>query len=148
MYQYLDRPIGSLDEAGRFLVWSMRGWTQSMAERRCPPSVLAAAFDRSSLPEALPHFHMAMMTLNRDGLEKLGFGQLDCPHVSEGEAILLSLLRLIGVGHQDAADATIALLVKEEAVFVLKRALTAVAILLFARYPLPLTDVQKEIDGQ
>ncbi|HEX7858406.1 MAG TPA: hypothetical protein VF503_32385, partial [Sphingobium sp.] len=81
--------------------------------------------------------------LNRGGLEKLGFGLLSCPQVSEAEAILLSLLRLIGTGAKDAAEATIKLLVTDDASQMLKRALTAVAILLFARYPLP-----DGVDGQ
>ncbi|HEX7872816.1 MAG TPA: hypothetical protein VF475_07895 [Sphingobium sp.] len=143
MYDYLDRPLGTLDEGSRFIVWSMRGWTQSMAERRCPPSVLGSAFTRSDLGDALPHFHMAMMALNRDGTEKMGFGSISCPHVSEAEAILLSLLRLIGQGSARAAEATIGLLVRPEATQIFKRALTAVAILLFARYPLP-----DGVDGQ
>ncbi|MFT3964665.1 MAG: hypothetical protein QM690_02130 [Sphingobium sp.] len=143
MYDYLDRPVGALDEGSRFIIWSMRGWTQSMAERRCPPSVLGSAFERSQLGDALPHFHMAMMALNRDGIEKMGFGSISCPHVSEAEAILISLLRLIGRGEKDAADATIRLLVREETTQIFKRALTAVAILLFARYPLP-----DGVDGQ
>lgn len=143
MYDFLDRPIGSLDEGSRFLVWSMRGWTQSMAERRCPPSVLASAFNRSQLSDALPHFHMAMMALNRDGLDKMGFGTVTCPQVSEAEAILLSLFRLIGQGDRAASDGTIGLLVREEATPIFRRALTAVAILLFARYPLP-----DGVDGQ
>jgi len=143
MYDYLDRPVGALDEGGRFLVWAMRGWTQSMAERRCPPSVLASAFERATLPDALGPFHLAMATLNRDGRERMGFGTISCPQVSEAEAILLSLIRLIGRGEKPAADATIALLVQPEAAQKFGRALTCVAILLCARYPLP-----DGVDGQ
>lgn len=143
MYDYLDRPVGALDERSRFVVWAMRGWTQSMAERRCPPSVLASAFERSALTDALGPFHIGMATLNRDGRERMGFGTISCPQVSEAEAILLSLLRLIGRGEQGPADATIALLVQPEAAQKFRRALTAVAILLFARYPM-----SDGVDGQ
>lgn len=143
MYDFIDRPIGVLDEGDRFLVWAMRGWTQSMAERRCPPSVLATAFDRSQLSDALPHFHLGMSVLNRDGKERMGFGAICCPQVSEAEAVILALMRLIGRGEMPAASATIALLVAPEAEQKFTRALTAVAILLFARYPLP-----DGVDGQ
>jgi hypothetical protein len=136
MYDFLDRPVGTLDEGSRFLVWSMRGWTQSVAERRCPPSVLAAGFARSDLDAMLPHFHMAMMALNRDGREKIGVGEMGCSIVSEGEAVMLSLVRLFAIDRVPAACATIALLVREEGVATLRRALTTVAILTFARFPL------------
>lgn len=137
MYDIIDRTIGTLDEASRFLIWSMRGWTQSMAERRCPPQTLGSSFAKSGLTDALPHFHLAMMALNRDGLDKMGFGALSCPHVSEAEAVLVSLVRLLGNGRMEAANATVALLVKEEAVPLFRRAITAVATLLFVRFPLP-----------
>ncbi|MCE7795378.1 hypothetical protein LWE61_02275 [Sphingobium sufflavum] len=136
MYDYLDRPVGALDEGSRFLVWSMRGWTQSMAECRCPPSVLAPGFARSDLDAMLPHFHMAMMVLNRDGLDKLGFGAMGCPQVSEAEAILLATLHLYATDRVEQAHGAVALLVCAQAAPVLRRALTAVAILTHARFPL------------
>ncbi len=135
MYDYLDQPVGTLDEGSRFLVWSMRGWTQSMAERRCPPSVLAPGFARSDLDSMLPHFHMAMMVLNRDGLDKLGFGQMGCAIVSEAEAVILATLALYATGRTERANATVALLVRPEGVPVLRRALTAIAIFTTARFP-------------
>jgi hypothetical protein len=137
MYEYLDRSIGSLHDGSRFLIWSMRGWTQSMAERRCPPSALHGSFAKSDLADALPHFHLAMMALNRDGLDTMGFGAITCPHVSEAEAVLLALVRLIGTGRMAPAEATIALLVKAEAIPLFKRAIVAVVTLLLARFPLP-----------
>lgn len=136
MYDYLDRPVGTLDEGSRFLVWSMRGWTQSMAERRCPPSTLAPGFARSDLDAMLPHFHMAMMVLNRDGLDKLGFGAMGCAYVSEAEAVLLATLGLYATDRVEQANATVALLVRPEGTAVLRRALTAIAILAYARFPL------------
>ncbi|MET0238264.1 MAG: hypothetical protein ABW184_00050 [Sphingobium sp.] len=150
MYDYLDRPIGSLDEGSRFFIWSVRGWVQSLSERRCPPSVLGPTFARSDLSDALPHFHMAMMALNRDGIGRLGFGSLGCPHVSEAEAVLLSLVRLLGTGRSQAAAAAIPMLVREEAVTILNRALTTVAILFLARYPLPTpgAGLHNGVDGQ
>lgn len=135
MYDYLDRPVGTLDEGSRFLVWSMRGWTQSMAERRCPPSVLAPGYARSDLDAMLPHFHMAMMALNREGTDRLGFGAMECSLVSEAEAILLGTIALYAGDRVEQANATVALLVKPEGVPVLRRALTAIAILTHARFP-------------
>lgn len=143
MYEFLDRTIGTLDDGSRFLIWSMRGWTQSMAERRCPPSALGGSFAKAGLGHALPHFHMAMMALNRDGLDRMAFGALTCPHVSEAEAVLLSLMRLLGTDRLPAAEETIKLLVKEDAVPIFRCAILAVASLLFARFPLP-----DEVGGQ
>jgi len=137
MYDFLDRTIGSLDDGSRFLIWSMRGWTQSMAERRCPPSALGGSFAKSELSEALPHFHMAMMALNRDGLATMGFGAITCPHVSEAEAVMLALVRLIGTGRMAPAEATIALLIKPDTIPLFRRAIVAVVTMLVARFPLP-----------
>ncbi|HEX7823168.1 MAG TPA: hypothetical protein VF463_21445 [Sphingobium sp.] len=136
MYDYLDRPVATLDEGSRFLVWSMRAWTQSMAERRCPPSVLAPGFARSDLDAMLPHFHRAMTVLNREGLDRMGFGEMGCPFVSEAEAVLLATLSLYATDRVERAHGAVALLVREEGVAMLRRALTAIAILAYARFPL------------
>lgn len=144
MYDYLDRRVGSLDDGSQFLVWAMRGWTNSMAGRRCPPAVLEPGFARVDLAAMLPHFHMAMMTLNRDGLVKMGFGAVDCSYVSEAEAILLSTLMLYATNRFEQANATVEMLVGKDGVMFLRRALTAIAIMTHARFPLdpagPATD--------
>lgn len=44
MYDFLDRPLTSLDHGGRFLVWSTRSWVQAAGNRKCPASVIARAF--------------------------------------------------------------------------------------------------------
>ncbi|MET0361205.1 MAG: hypothetical protein ABW048_05565 [Sphingobium sp.] len=136
MYDYLDRSVGSLDEGSRFLVWSMRGWTQSMAKRRCPLSVLGSGYTRCDLDAMLPHLHLAMMTLNRDGLDRLGFGAMGCPQVSEAEAILLATVGLYARGRVEQGHATVALLVQEGATVVLRQALAVIALSISARFPL------------
>lgn len=135
MYDYVDRDIGALDTGSRFLIWAMRGWVQTLTDGHCPPAALGPAFARSGMLSALPHFHVAMIVLNREGKETLAFALLACARVSEDEAIILSLVRAIGADRMEQARATIALLVLEDSVGTLLRALSAFVIHLGARFP-------------
>ena len=133
MYDYVDRRLNSLDTGSRFLVRSMRQWVQLMAQARCPRTALEPVFARRGMSAALPDFHMAMILLNRDAKETLRFAPLHCAHACEDEAVLLSLARLLLDGRREAADGLFALLVVEEAVFALSRALSTVSAQIWAR---------------
>lgn len=114
MYDFLDRPVTTLDHGGRFLVWSMRIWVKTMGESQCPVSAIAPAFARWRMIAGLAHFHKAMLMFNRDALEQFGFCALQCNHVSEHEAIILSLICSLRDSRPQAVRDTLALLVEEE----------------------------------
>lgn len=125
MYEFLDRPVTSLDKGGRFLVWSMRIWVKTVGETQCPVSAIAPAFARWQMIGGLAHFHKAMLMFNRDALETFGFCSLHCNHISEHEAIILSLIcSLRDARPQDVRD-TLALLVEEERIGDMLGALSA-----------------------
>ena len=113
MYDFVDRPVTSLDGGGRFLIWSMRSWVAALGQRECPAARLAPAFARWRMIGGLQPFHQAMLLLNRDALEPLRFCALPCNHVSEDEAILLALVGQLGGGKTLAARDTLALLIDE-----------------------------------
>ena len=113
MYDFLDRPVTSLDDGGRFLVWSMRVWVKTVAESQCPISVIAPAFAKWGMIGGLAHFHKAMLMFNRDALETFGFCSLACNHVSEHEAIILSLVCSLRDARPQVVRDTLALLVEE-----------------------------------
>lgn len=103
MYEFLDRPVTSLDPGGRFLVWSMRSWIKAMSERRCPRLALRVAFSRWRMAPALPPFLEMMALFNRHGKQNFGFCPLMCNHISEHEAIIISLVCSL----RDSGDARI-----------------------------------------
>lgn len=114
MYDFLDRPVTTLDNGGRFLVWSMRIWVKTMGENQCPVSAIAPAFAKWQMIGGLAHFHKTMLMFNRDALEQFGFCSLHCNHVSEHEAIILSLVCSLRDARPQAVRDTLALLVEEE----------------------------------
>lgn len=116
MYDFVDRPVTSLDAGGRFLVWSMRSWVKSLGGSHCPASAIANAFARWKMIGGLQHFHRMMLLLNRDGLEKLRFCSLACNKVSEHEAILLAIVSALAMDRSIQARDTIALLIAEDSV--------------------------------
>jgi hypothetical protein len=125
MYEFLDRPVTSLDRGGRFLVWSMRIWIKTMGESRCPISAIAPAFAKWKMIGGVTHFHKVMLTFNRDALETFGFCSLHCNHVSEHEAIILSLVCALRDMRPHAVRDTLALLVDEDSIGDLLGALSA-----------------------
>ena len=125
MYDFVDRPIPTLDRGGRFLVWSMRSWVKAMGDRQCPATVIGGAFARWNLIRALQPFLKAMTIFNRAGLETFHFCALPCNHVSEHEAIILSLVCALRDDRPDALQGTLALLVEEDSIGDLIEALTA-----------------------
>lgn len=116
MYDFLDRPVTSLDHGGRFLVWSTRSWVKAVSERKCPTSVIAGAFGKWDMLQGLQPFLRMMALFNRHGLENFQFCALQCNHVSEHEAIIISLVCALRDERPAALRETLDLLVEEEAV--------------------------------
>ena len=92
MYDFIDRPVTDLDHGGRFLVWCMRSWAKCAASRQCPGSALGRPFARRNMIAGLQPFLRMMMLFNCHGLVTFQFCALACNHVSEHEAIILSLV--------------------------------------------------------
>lgn len=116
MYQYVDRPLTSLDDGARFLVWSMRAWVTAIGHKRCPTHMLAPAFAKWRMIGGLQVFHRAMMLFNRDALETFGFCAIACNHVSEHEAVILELVTSLRDRGATATRQTLELLVQEDSV--------------------------------
>lgn len=116
MYDFIDRPVTDLDRGGRFLVWSTRSWVKAVGEKQCPASALAHAFDRWNMLHGLQPFMRMMAQFNRHGLGNFQFCALQCNHVSEHEAIIISLVCSLRDDRPGIARKTLDLLVEEEAV--------------------------------
>jgi hypothetical protein len=116
MYEFVDRPVTSLDHGGRFLVWSMRSWVKAMGERTCPAGAIAPAFGQWRMLSGLQPFLRVMAMLNRHGLENFQFCGLPCNHISEHEAIIVSLLCNLREDRSALVHDTLTLLVEEEAI--------------------------------
>lgn len=125
MYEFLDRPVTGLDHGGRFLVWSMRSWVKAMGERQCPGTALGSAFARWNMIAGLQPFLRMMTLFNRNGLETFQFCALACNHVSEHEAIILSLVCSLRDGRPDMLRDTLTLLVEEDSIGDMIEALAA-----------------------
>jgi hypothetical protein len=124
MYDYIDRPIESLDRGGRFLVWAMRSWVISLGQRQCPAAAIGPAFARWGIIGALPRFHIAMSLLNRHGLMTFGFAPLACRCVAEDEALLLATIRAVRNGSPRTVHGLAEALIEEESVAPFLDALT------------------------
>jgi hypothetical protein len=116
MYEFVDRPVTSLDHGGRFLVWSMRSWVKAMGERTCPAGAIAPAFAQWRMLSGLQPFLRTMAAFNRHGLENFQFCALPCNHISEHEAIIVSLLCNLREDRPGLVHDTLTLLVEEEAI--------------------------------
>ncbi len=116
MYDFLDRPLTGLDDGGRFLVWSMRMWVTASGERVCPASRLAPPFSHWRMLSGLQPFLRMMVLFNRYGLSNLGFCAMPCNHISEHEAIILSLLCSLRDDRGERLPTTLALLVDEDGI--------------------------------
>lgn len=116
MYQYVDRPLSTLDDGARFLVWSMRAWVTAIGRKRCPARMLAPAFAKWRMIGGLQAFHRTMLLFNRDALETFAFCSLSCPHVSEHEAVILELVTSLRDRGPVATRETLDLLIAEESV--------------------------------
>lgn len=116
MYEFVDRPVTSLDHGGRLLVWSMRSWVKAMGDRACPAGAIAPVFAQWRMLPGLQPFLRVMALFNHKGLETFQFCALPCNHISEHEAIIVSLLCALRDSRPDAVQGTLALLVEEEAI--------------------------------
>ena len=116
MYQYVDRQVSDMKEGERFLIWAMRRWVHAIHEGHCPPSVLGPAFSRWRILGAMPHFHLAMILLNRQARGAIRLAPMRCPRIVEDEAVLLALVEAFSVHDNVRAHATASLLVQEEAI--------------------------------
>ncbi|QCB53563.1 hypothetical protein E5675_03305 [Sphingopyxis sp. PAMC25046] len=110
MYAFVDRPVESLCNSGRFLLWAMRGWVSAAERGQCSPRKLHRGFAAVNAADALPDFHVAMALLGGDAVDTLVLAPMPCLQISEDEAILLGLWRDISLGETANAHATLALL--------------------------------------
>src|SRR3546814_17316622 len=69
MYAFVDRPVESLCNGGRFLLWAMRAWVSAAERGRCPPRMLHRGFAAVNAAGALPDFHIAMALLGGGAVE-------------------------------------------------------------------------------
>lgn len=127
MYDFVDRPVTSLDHGGRFLIWSMRSWVKSIHEGRCPCTAIGPAFSKWKMIAGLPHFQTMMLIFNRDARKTFSFGPLDCNRVREHEALIITLVCAMRAGRGGTVRATLALMVKEEVTTELMTAVAALA---------------------
>ncbi|WP_373476537.1 hypothetical protein [Sphingorhabdus sp.] len=127
MYDFIDQRVTTLDRGGQFLVWSLRNWVLAIQNRQCPPNAIGPAFAKWGMIGALPHFHMAMMILSKEGLNTLQFSPVGCLQISDDEAMMLSLFRSLRDDMPDQVRAMTELLVAEGFAAPLFAALTAVS---------------------
>lgn len=125
MYAFVDRPVESLCNGGRFLLWAMRAWVSAVARGQCPPQMLYRGFTAVEAPGALPDFHIAMALLAGDAVETLALAPMPCLQISEDEAILLGLWRDFSLESAANACATLALLAEEGSVGRIAKAMAA-----------------------
>lgn len=127
MYAFVDQPVDRLCNGGRFLLWAMRGWTQSAAAKACPPVALARGFAGVNALGALTDFNSAMTLLNRDAREELLLGPMRCKMICDDEALLIGLWRDAAMGAIANLQATLTLIVKDAAVAPIAQAMAAAA---------------------
>lgn len=132
MYAYVDHPVGSVCNSGRFLLWAMRGWGNAIEHSICPLAALSRGFAGVCALHVLPEFHLALALINKHGREPISLAPMNCPHIVEHEAVLLALWRDLSIGAFDNVKATLALLVTETAVSPVSRAMTMVTAKLIA----------------
>lgn len=125
MYAFVDRPVDSLCNSGRFLLWAMRGWVCAAERGQCPPQRLHRGFVAVNAAGALPDFHVAMALIGSDAAETLLLAPMPCLQISEDEAILLGLWRDISLGDVANARATLALLAEGDSAGPIDKAMGA-----------------------
>ena len=125
MYAFIDRPVESLGNSGRFLLWAMRGWVCAAERGQCPPQRLHRGFVAVNAAGALPDFHVAMALIGSDAARTLLLAPMPCLQISEDEAILLGLWRDISLGDVANARATLALLAEGDSAHSIVKAMDA-----------------------
>ncbi len=114
MYDYIDRPVTSLDHGGRFLVWAVRSWVTALGQEICPATVVGPAFARCRMIGGLAAFHRTMLLLNMHGLETMRFCSLGCNRVSEHEALVISLVRGMQMLRPEAIHGVVSCVIDED----------------------------------
>lgn len=127
MYAFVDRPVESLCNSGRFLLWAMRGWVAAAERRECPPRALYRGFAAVNARAALPDFHVAMAMLASDGRECLTLAPMPCARITEDEAVLMTLWRDAAGGDPAALRGTLTLLVDVDGVAPIAHAVVGAA---------------------
>ncbi len=125
MYAFVDRPVDSLCNGGRFLLWAMRGWVSAAERGGCPPQQLHSGFAVVNAAGELPDFHVAMALFAGDAVRTLLLAPIPCPKISEHEAILLGLWRDFALGDAANARATLALLAERDSACPIAKAMGA-----------------------
>lgn len=126
MYDFVDRPVTSLDHGGRFLIWSMRSWAKAVEEGRCPASAIGPAFAKWRMIDALAPFHCVMLALSREARFPILFLPLGCNHVAEHEAIILQLACALRMPSPQGLRDTLALIVAGDRMANIERSLVAI----------------------
>lgn len=137
MYEFVDRPVTSLDRGGCLLIWSMRRWVGALHSSQCPCSSVGPAFVRHDVTRAIVPFHNIMMILNRDALEHLHFGPLACSRIHEHEALILSLIGAVQMSRPETVKATLNMIVPEQSVSALVEAFVSLSRILLDAMLLP-----------
>lgn len=137
MYEFVDRPVDSLCNGGRFTLWAMRQWARAASRGICPLTALTDGFAGMGVLDALDDFARAMTRLDRDALDRLQLAPMACRRICEHEAVLIALWRDAARGAAARLDATLSLLVRQTATPVLAKAMRACAAA-FAASGLPL----------
>ena len=129
MYEFLDRRLNDLSGPHGFILSAMRLWVRVAREGQCGCRALTQGFVRAGVPEALPDFGMAMMTLDHDAMEHLRFGgpASRCP-VTDDEARLLALFDAALAGVPARVRRLAAALVSADAVARLTTSIELVAL--------------------
>jgi len=116
MYDFIDRPLTSLDHGGRFLLWTLRNWVKALTDGRCPAAAVGPTFAKWNMMSGFPPFHRMLTILNIHGLDTLSVAPLECRCVAEHEALFLSLVSALEDRRPAALRDTVAMLVEEEQV--------------------------------
>lgn len=124
MYDFIDRPVESLGNSGRFLLWALRGWVHAAVQGACPPAALHRGFAHVNALSALPDFHAALALLNADARETLSLAPAGCSRIAEDEALLLAIWQ---AARLDRAAPILALLFEADTTPSVVRALRAAA---------------------
>ncbi|HEX7874834.1 MAG TPA: hypothetical protein VF475_18120 [Sphingobium sp.] len=114
MYEFVDRPVASLDDGGRFLLWTLRNWVRALSDGRCAAAAVGPAFAKWKMMAAFPPFHRMLTILNVHGLDTISVAPLECRRVAEHEAVFLALISSLEDRRPSALRDTVAMLVEEE----------------------------------
>lgn len=131
MYDFVDRPVTSLNRGGRFLIWAMRNWVGALNDGGCPCGSVGPAFRKWNLMAGFPHFHVMMVLFNRDATEQFRFGPVGHERVTEHEALIIAMIRAVREEAPDRMRDAASLMVCEGSVPPLLIAMSALGEALF-----------------